>query len=364
MKRWARTISIIIHTFALLAFSIAFTLFAFLIAFINVIYSPSIYNLQQLAVLFIVITGIIFLGLIYELFILWYFSREKVYHAFGLEKPDKSSGWIKRIGSYLDLGSLIPVHTLHGKNRLPKLTKRIEKAESLFNEHKVEKARKLYENVIKAISTSEEISKEERPILGKAYLGLGLIQIAGEDKPAAFVSFQNAWKEGASLPNEAIILLGECYAKQNTGETAVDIYLRYIGLKPESDPAARGVYSVLENICKVDEDTPSHLTEKLKTLNVDVFNANNSFEWNNYNLGLVNFLQGDKRSANNYFRHAQELNPNRARTRFFLGQLELMNNHHEDALAHLRKSITLDPSQADASFLIGKILVDQLEGMS
>lgn len=238
----------------------------------------------------------------------------------------------------------------------------------IFN--KAYRARKKYKRIIDGLGCGIKTgSVEQRDRVGKAYFELGKLDISENEKASAFNNYKKANEFGHSLDEDAFILMGNCYAKEeNKNKEAIEIYLKYIKFRasPALDQDSERVYSLLETICHIDEESiksEQNLMSKKLELNANVVNVNSNIEWAHYYLGLGYFLNANFNKSFTHLKEAQKLYPNRAATNYYLGKTYLENGAIENALSTFRESLRLDPNQAEASFQVGKILVDQLEGV-
>ena len=168
--------------------------------------------------------------------------------------------------------------------------------------------------------------------------------------------------------------LGNSYAREGKKtKEAIETYIEYIRFKTsQTEEDSKRVYSLLESVCHIDESEKDNATKlkKAMSLNQRVLNANSQVEWAHYYLGLGYFLKRDFNRSFTHLTEAQKLNPNQAatnhylaRTNYSLGNTFLEDGAIENALSAFRESLQLDPNQADAAFQVGKILIDQLDGV-
>ena len=94
-----------------------------------------------------------------------------------------------------------------------------------------------YKQIIERLESRQEIYATESNQLGKAYFSLGRINIFENDKPSAFNNYKKARKLNYSLDKHAIILLGNCYAREgNKTKEAIETYIEYIRFRtPQVD---------------------------------------------------------------------------------------------------------------------------------
>lgn len=236
----------------------------------------------------------------------------------------------------------------------------------IFN--KTHRARKKYKRIIDGLGHGRKTgSSEQQDLVGKAYFELGKLDLSENEKASAFNNYKKASEFGHPLDEDAVVLMGNCYAKEeNKNKEAIEIYLKYIKFRasPTLYQDSERVYSLLETICHIDEESiksEQNLMSKKLELNANVVDVNSTIEWAHYYLGLGYFLNGDFNRSITHFKKAQKLFPNRAATHYYLGKIYLENGAIEKALSTFRESLRLDPNQAEVSFQVGKTLIDQLE---
>jgi tetratricopeptide (TPR) repeat protein len=243
-----------------------------------------------------------------------------------------------------------------------RISRKLQTASSLLGAGNTEKARQVYEEIIREIESSPSPSPVEREGLGHAYHHLGLIDLNKNREEAAFASFRKAKACNVPLSEGAVITLAEGFAREQDRTEAVGFYLQYITLRPEINEKGRPVYTLLESICSVAEDTPASQMDVTIPLNLEVTTANPKLEWAWNNLGLAYFLKGDYPNAIYYYERGLQLNATQPKAHFYIGQAFMKRGSPDDALSHFRSAVLFAPEHAGASFMIGKILIDQLEG--
>ena len=68
----------------------------------------------------------------------------------------------------------------------------------------------------------------------------------------------------------------------------------------------------------------------------------------NWDLGLVEWLKGDRQGAERAFLDAEAINPRSSRAHFMLGLLYMDSNRYDDAIREYRVGLQIDPNNADA----------------
>jgi tetratricopeptide (TPR) repeat protein len=142
----------------------------------------------------------------------------------------------------------------------------------------------------------------------------------------------------------------------------LDIYLKYIALKKVSQTGAKKVYSLLEKLCTLEEASSKSRVNDAISLNKKILQVQPDIEWANYYLGLGYLIKKQYSNAIKSFEKAIKLDYNRSNSHYFLGKSHIANGSTEKALPYLRNALSSQSANADASFLVGKILVDSLEG--
>jgi tetratricopeptide (TPR) repeat protein len=223
------------------------------------------------------------------------------------------------------------------------------------------RSRNAYQNVIQNLEKKEERDSEETQLLGRVYLGLGHIEIIENNGDSAFQSFVKADACGYPLSDQALIALAEGFARENRRDEAFEYYIRYISSRKPSGGLAKKVYAHLESFCYVDEKSDRSYVDKALSLNLKVITANPEIDWAHYYLGMCYYLKSDFQNAEQCFEHAMKINPYWRSRQYYLGRAYLGQGNLNEALSMFHIAIVKEPGNADASFLIGKILIDQLE---
>ena len=216
------------------------------------------------------------------------------------------------------------------------------------------------------------------------YFLMGKIAEKRKNTSAAIKYYLESLKKStkvAALPGTAIYLLGNYLSQNNEYERqAIDVYLRYIELFPLSESTVK-TYSFLEELCKITEtQKPIRAVRLGNTININitkdyaqelnekVIKANSNLDWAYFNLGLCLLLNASAENAIENFTKAIELNPQRTLSYYWLGKAYVSLNDLKTAQEYYRKFITLCPNsedllkQAEANFVIGKLLIGQIEG--
>ena len=247
------------------------------------------------------------------------------------------------------------------KNRGMKLLWLVDDADSYSANGDHARSRTAYQKVIQALESKKERPLEETQLLGRAYFGLGNGYLSDKNGDAAFQSFVKANACQYPLSDQALITIAEGFAKENRKRDAVEYYIRYTSYRKPSDSMAKKIYALLESCCYVDEMSDKSCIDTALPLNNKVISANPDIDWAHFYLGMCYFMTNDLQNAERCFEHAMNMNPYWRSRKYYLGRAYLGQGNLDTALSTLRTAVVKEPGNADASFLIGKILIDKLE---
>jgi tetratricopeptide (TPR) repeat protein len=242
-----------------------------------------------------------------------------------------------------------------------KLLRQLENADQNAVSGNYSRSKNGYRNIIRSLEQLQDKTPEEIQLLGRVYFGLGQVELAEHDENAAFHSFTRADSNGCALSDPALIVLAEGYARENRKESAVNHYLRYISIRRQPYGPAEKVYALLESCCYIDERSDPARVSDFIALNREVITANSDIDWAYHYTGMCYFLTGDFTNAEQYFQHAMTRNPFWKSRQYYLGRAYLGAGNLDEALTTLRVAAAKEPGNADASFLVGKILITQFE---
>lgn len=200
--------------------------------------------------------------------------------------------------------------------------------------------------------------------LGTVYWGQGNI-------PAA----EREWRTALRLaPASEYVLhnLGlAANAEKHYGE-AEDLFLRALAIQPNYSDAHLDLGKTYEATGRLQEaEAQLRAAENLSPLNVRAHNALSEFYFDrrqlpeseaearrsveiepttqgDWDLGLVEWLQGDRRGAERAFLDAAALSPADSRSHFMLGLFYMDSGRTADAIREYRAGLQLDPTNADA----------------
>jgi tetratricopeptide (TPR) repeat protein len=247
------------------------------------------------------------------------------------------------------------------QNRGMKILWLVDDADSYAANGDHASARTAYQKAIQTLESKMERSPEETQLLGRAYFGLGIDYLSDNNRDAAFQSFVKADVCQYPLSDQALITLAEGFAKENRKRDAIEYYIRYTAFRKPSDSTAKKVYALLESCCYVDEMSDRSYIDTALSLNNKVISANPNIDWAYFYLGMCYFMTNEFQNAEQYFERAMNMNPYWRSRQYYLGRAYLGEGNFDLALSTLRTVVVKEPGNADASFLIGKILIDNLE---
>jgi len=257
------------------------------------------------------------------------------------------------------------------RSRNPRLV--AAKAEQHLTAGRKEAAHRVFLRAIALLDAGAGKGSERSQLMGQTCLRLGELEESSGRRAEAFGYYTKARQAGAQLPAAAILLLAECYAETgSTSEDALQAYLTYIASGPTSGHARDNVYTVLQGLCQVFEETTKSVERKAAAeVNRRVIAVNPNLEWAHYYLGLANLLDGHAIEAKNSFSIAQTLNPNRSLTYYWLGVCLLQQPEPDlnEAIVMIERFLqhpSQDPKhsrrEAKVCSEIGKRLIEKLGG--
>lgn len=250
--------------------------------------------------------------------------------------------------------------SLFGK--APDLNKLAANAEAAATEGRHADAERLLREIV-GLELSEQQREAGRRVIARAFLELGEVCEARNERAEAFQHYRKARELGAPLSRAAWALLAEEYAaRQSKTDHAVGAYLAYIH-EHAPNAANTEIYSALEAVCEVDETKKSAERKQAVELNRRVAAANANLDWPYYYIALAHLLDGDLPAASTNFAHARRLNPNRAMTYYWLGACYLQQDRGSlEAAEALSKFLTFTAEspqmakrQAKAEFELAQI---------
>lgn len=271
--------------------------------------------------------------------------------------------------------SFLPPLILYNLDNLSKLNyqKWLENGREAFAAQQLDKAQKYFQKVIDHLAKRGSLDALKKTYLGEAFLGLGNIYDARKESSPAIDYYIKALNNSvalSNLPDSAIVLLGTTFcSKKDQSERAIEIFLRYVKLKPQ-DNIASTIYSFLESLCFVNESQEPHVRKKAMALNQKVQSVNPNIEWTYYYLGVSAYVENDKANAQEHFLNAIKLNAKRALSYYWLGKIFGDLNQIELAEKHFIKFIDLIPNddepqkQAETFFYLGTALIQGVGGFS
>jgi tetratricopeptide (TPR) repeat protein len=247
------------------------------------------------------------------------------------------------------------------QNRGMKLLWLVEDADSYAANGDNARSETAYQKVIQSLESKKTRLPEETQLLGRAYFGLGNVYLSENKRESAFQSFVKAEACQYPLSDQAFITLAEGFSKENRKRDAVEYYIRYTVHRKPLDTMAKKIYALLESCCYVDEMSDRSCIDSALLLNTKVISVNPDIDWAHFYLGMCYFMTNDFQNAEQYFERAMNMNPYWRSRQYYLGRAYLGEGKIDTALSTLRTAVVKEPGQADAFFLIGKILIDKLD---
>jgi len=223
-----------------------------------------------------------------------------------------------------------------------------------------------------AILKSRPLRGGEHIMLRRALVASGDIERGRKNRQRAFERYSEARAAGAELPAAAQPFMGQCYAeKDDRSKEALGLYLSYARSGPFTGPHSDKVFAVLQSACQVRETMKGVERRAAAELNRRALEANPSFEWASYFLGLALLLDGRAQEAATYFEKARLLNPARTLTCYWLAVCRLQRPEPDlDGAMQMIDEFLSAPGadgrhlkrQASICAEIGKLLVQRLGG--
>ena len=185
---------------------------------------------------------------------------------------------------------------------------------------------------------------ETRKVAGLARFMLG-------DRSGAERELQRA---SSLLPTDfdARYFLGRVYFEVSKLTLALESFRLAIQLKPRSVKARNHLGQTLEGLTRFEEakDTYQDAIELEQQ-------GPERTEWPYYNLGSLLLAEGDTEQAVTLLEKALERNPSSIQTRTKLGAAYSAASLLENAREQLREAVVAEPSNADAHYQLGRVLM-------
>lgn len=200
---------------------------------------------------------------------------------------------------------------------------------------------------------------------------LGTVYWAQGDIPAAEREWRTALRL-APTSEYALHNLGLVANAEKHYQEAEALFLRALAIRPNYCDAHLDLGKTYEATGRLQEaEAQLRAAESLSPLNVRAHNALSEFYFDrrqlpeaeaearrsveieptpqgNWDLGLVEWLKGDRRGAERAFLDAAALSPSDSRTHFMLGLLYMDSDRTADAIREYRAGLQLDPTNAEA----------------
>jgi len=200
--------------------------------------------------------------------------------------------------------------------------------------------------------------------LGTVYWGQGNISAAEKE-----------WRTALRLaPASEYVLhnLGLVANAEKHYPEAQDLFLRALAIRPNYSDAHLDLGRTYEAMGRLQEaETQLRAAESLSPLSLRAHNALSEFYFDrrrlreseaearrsveieptpqgDWDLGLVEWLQGNRSGAERAFLNAEALSPSDSRAHFMLGLFYMDSSRNDDALREYRLGLQLDPDNADA----------------
>jgi tetratricopeptide (TPR) repeat protein len=200
--------------------------------------------------------------------------------------------------------------------------------------------------------------------LGTVYWGQGNIAAA-----------ESEWRTALRLApasEYALHNLGLAANAQEHYREAEDLFLRALAIRPNYSDAHLDLGKTYEATGRLQEaEAQLRAAENLSPLNVRAHNALSEFYFDrrqlreaeaearrsveieptlqgDWDLGLVEWVKGDRSGAERAFLDAEALDPSNSRAHFMLGLFYMDSSRNTDALREYRAGLQLDPTNAEA----------------
>ena len=200
---------------------------------------------------------------------------------------------------------------------------------------------------------------------------LGTVYWAQGNVPAAEKEWRTALRL-APASEYALHNLGLAANAEKHYREAEDLFLRALAIRPNYSDAHLDLGKTYEATGRLQEaETQLRAAENLSPLSVRAHNALSEFYFDrrqlreseaearrsveiestpqgDWDLGLVEWLQGNRRGAERAFLDAAVLSPSDSRAHFMLGLFYMDSSRTADAIREYRAGLELDPTNADA----------------
>ena len=151
---------------------------------------------------------------------------------------------------------------------------------------------------------------------------------------------------------DARYYLGRVYFEGSKLTLAVESFQRAIELDPRSVKARNHLGQSLEGLTRFEEAKNAYQD----AIELERQGPERS-EWPYYNLGTLLLAEGDTEQAVGLLERALERNPSSSQTRTKLGAAYSAASRLQDAEEQLREVVRAEPSNADAHYQLGRVLM-------
>ena len=192
---------------------------------------------------------------------------------------------------------------------------------------------------------------QENPDGGETLKVSGLARFMLGDRSGAERELHRA---ATLLPDDfdARYYLGRVYFEGSKLTLALDSFRLAIELDPRSVKARNHLGQALEGLTHFEEAKDAYrMAIELER------EGREQSEWPHYNLGVLLLAEGDTEQAVTLLERALERNPSSAQTRTRLGVAYSSASRLQDATEQLRAVVLAEPSNADAHYQLGRVLM-------
>lgn len=192
---------------------------------------------------------------------------------------------------------------------------------------------------------------EKRPDGGETRKVSGLARFMLGDRTGAERDLHRA---STLLPDDfdARYYLGRVYFEGSKLTLALESFRLAIELDPHSVKARNHLGQALEGLTRFEEAKDAYR----KAIDLERDGREQS-EWPYYNLGVLLLAEGDTGQAVTLLERALERNPSSTQTRTKLGAAYSAASRLQDATEQLRAVVLAEPSNADAHYQLGRVLM-------
>ena len=224
---------------------------------------------------------------------------------------------------YLGAASLIGLIAVLLFARQPGLRADLRRGERHVAAGRTDAAKRYFLRVVqRADRGAGGARRQELAALASRHLGDIAVR---EDRPGdAFEPYKRAKAGGLDLSSSAILALADGYASRHKqDDEAVQQYLACIALPDVPDPSRERVLLALHGLCEIAEDAKPAAVKKAVALCRRVIEANPTYGWAHYFLGMGLFREDRFADAARAFAAAKPLDPGWSLTDYWLFECEV-----------------------------------------